>query len=95
MASGRPDRFGIGFTLLWLVFWSAGIFVALWRFGGEALAGHPAAAVMLAVWLIAAAYALYSVGRGLVLRLLGRRRPQPPSPRHVWDDRLDPPPPPE
>jgi hypothetical protein len=92
MARSRPDRFGIGFTLVWLTFWTAGIFVAVWHLGGAVLDGDPAAAVTLAVWLLAAGFALASVARSLVRRLLGRRRPRPPHPRHSWNDGLGPPP---
>ena len=42
--------------IVWLVFWTSAILVALWHLGGAALAGEPAAALVLAIWLAAAGF---------------------------------------
>jgi hypothetical protein len=91
MPGGRRDRVGIGFTILWLTFWAAAILVAIWSFGAAALGGEPAPALFLVVWVGFAGFALASVARGLVRRLLGLRPPpRGPGRNHVWDDGIDP-----
>jgi hypothetical protein len=87
----RPDWFGTGYTVVWLTVWTAAILVAVWRFGGAALEGEAAAALVLAIWLAAAGLALYTVTRNLVRRLRGDRTPRAPHRNHSWDDGFGPP----
>lgn len=74
---------------VWLTFWTAGILVATWHLGGEALGGSPAAALFLAVWLAAAGFAL----RNGILRmkelLLDERPAARPIRDHAWRDGMD------
>lgn len=93
----RRRATGIGFMILWLTFWTAAILVALWSMGHAALAGEPAAALFLAVWLVAAAFGLVSGARRLRALLLDEPTPRPPLRNHRWNDGVDPspaPPPP-
>jgi hypothetical protein len=79
----------IVFMIAWLVFWLAGIFVALRMMGGAVLEGEPVAALVLALWLGAAGLGLYHGMQRLFGLLLGERRgggPRPPHPRHDWRD---------
>jgi hypothetical protein len=90
----RGERTGIAFMVVWLVFWTAGILIAVWSMGAAALDGEPQAIVFLGVWVAAAGFGLYSGARRLT-RLLFREREVPRSaPQHRWDDGLPPPPPP-
>jgi membrane protein implicated in regulation of membrane protease activity len=91
MARGRPDRVAIGFTIVWMTFWTSAILVAIWTLGAAALAGEPAAALFLAVWLAAAGFALVSVGRRLMRQLYGTPRLRRPHRNHRWNDGIDPP----
>ena len=89
---GRPDRAGIGFTILWLTFWAAAILVAIWSFGAAAFEGELAPALFLVVWVGFACFALVSVSRGLMRRLLGLKPPpRGPGRNHAWNDGIDPP----
>lgn len=78
--------------ILWLVFWTAGILVALWTFGGLVLEGEFAVMLPLGIWLAAAGFGLVSGARRLRQLLL--REPVPPrrNPRHRWDDGMATPP---
>ena len=90
MAPRRRDRAGIGFMILWLVFWTAGILIALWTFGGLVLEGEFGVLLPLGVWLVAAGFGLVSGARRLRQLLL--REPVTPrgNPRHRWDDGMAP-----
>lgn len=72
--------------ILWLVFWTAGILVALWTFGGLVLDGEFGVLLPLGIWLVAAGFGLVSGARRLRQLLL--REPVVPrsNPRHRWDD---------
>jgi hypothetical protein len=91
MARSRSDRVAIGFTIVWMTFWTSAILVAIWTLGAAALSGEPAAALILAVWLAAAVFALVSVGRRLQHLLLGTPRPRRSGRNHRWNDGIDPP----
>ena len=92
MPRGRPDRVETVFTILWLTFWAAAILVAIWSFGAAALGGELAPALFLVVWVGVAGFALASVARGLVRRLLGAEAAAArPGRNHAWDDGIDPP----
>ncbi len=50
----------------WLVVWTAAILTAIWYMGAAVLRGEPVASLLLAVWLIAAAFGRWTGGRRLV-----------------------------
>lgn len=85
----RRRAVGIGFMILWLTFWTAAIFVAVWSMGRAALTGEPAAAVFLAVWLAAAGFGFVSGARRLRALLLKQPQVRPPSRNHRWNDGVD------
>ena len=85
----RRSRVDAGFLVLWMVFWTAAILVAVWMLGSAALSGELAAAAFLATWVAAAGFGLASAGRRLVQTLTGGPPPRPN--RRRWDDGMDPP----
>jgi hypothetical protein len=93
--SGRPDKAGSAFLVLWMTFWLAAILIAVWTMGAAALAGEPMAAIVLLVWVGAALFGLVSAGRSLRALLLGERPQRRPHRNHRWNDGLDPAAPPE
>lgn len=78
--------------ILWLVFWTAGILIALWTFGGLVLEGELGVLLPLGIWLVAAGFGLIAGARRLRQLLL--REPVTPrsNPSHRWDDGMAPPP---
>lgn len=86
---GRPDKAGSAFLLLWMTFWLAAILIAVWTMGAAALAGEPAAAIFLFVWIGAALFGLVSAGRSLKALVLGERPAPRPHRNHGWNDGLD------
>lgn len=85
----RPNKLAIGFTVIWMTFWSSAIVVGIWHLGASALSGEPAAALTLAAWLGFAVFALVSVGRRFRQRLLGEMPPRRPNRNHRWHDGVD------
>lgn len=86
---------GIAFMVVWMVIWTAAIFVAIYLLGARALAGDVGAALFLAVWIAAALFGLRNAARTLLRLLAGRTGPaRSDDPRHHWDDGIDRPPPP-
>ena len=73
--------------VLWMVFWTAAILVAVWHDGrrGAGVASR-AAALFLVVWVGAAGFGLVSAARQLVRLLLGERPAPRPVRNHRWDD---------
>jgi hypothetical protein len=94
MPRGRSQTASTIFLIVWATFWTSAILIATWTLGAAALAGEPAAALFLLVWVGFAGFGLVLVGRRLRRRLLD----QPPPPRqrrnHSWRDGIDPPEPP-
>jgi hypothetical protein len=89
MRRGRRSRIDTGFVIVWMVFWTAAMLVAVWLLGSAALSGQLGAAVFLGIWLAAAGFGLWSAGRGLVERLTGTEPRRPDARR--WEDGIDPP----
>ena len=89
MRRGRSRGVEAGLLAVWMVAWTAAILVAVWMLGAAALKGELGAAVVLAVWVAAAGFGLYSAARSLVERLV-TGRPERRS-RRAWDDGMDPP----
>jgi hypothetical protein len=88
-APGRRRWAGVGFMIVWLTFWTAGILVAVWHLGAQALAGEPAAAVFLVVWLAAAIFALRNGALQLKALLMNEKTPARPHRNHAWRDGMD------
>jgi len=83
----RKDLVAIGFMIVWMVVWGAGILVAVYLLGGRVLAGEAIAALVLLVWLGAAVFALRAAARRLAALLLGETRVRPRAAReHHWSD---------
>jgi hypothetical protein len=73
-ARARKDLVAIGFMIVWMVVWGAGMLVAVWLMGGRVLAGEAVAALVLLVWLAAAGFGLLSAGRRLVALVMREPR---------------------
>lgn len=86
----RGRTLSIGFMIVWLVFWAAGILIVVWGLGGAVLDGNLEAAVVMAVWLTAAGLGLVAGGRRLRQMLRNDGRPPPKGVRnHQWKDGFD------
>lgn len=87
----RGRKVSIGFMVIWLIFWAAAIFVAVWALGGSAWSGDLGAAAFLAIWIGAAAFGL---AQG-IRRLVGLARGDPVTIRRLrpntWKDGMGPP----
>ena len=59
MRLGRSQKVNAGFLVVWMVFWTAGIIVAVWISAAAALGGDLAAGIFLAIWLAAAGFGLF------------------------------------
>ena len=90
MRLGRSRKVNAGFLVVWMTFWLAAIFVAVWMLGSAALRGELGAGLFLAIWIAAAGFGLVSAARKLV-QLLVTGPPDRPDTR-PWDDGMDPPP---
>jgi len=88
-ATDRRRWVPIGFMVVWLTFWTSAILVALWYLGAAALAGDPGAALVLAIWLAAAGFALRSGALRLKALLMNETPPPRPHRNHVWRDGMD------
>jgi uncharacterized membrane protein YhaH (DUF805 family) len=89
MGGGGPDRsrrVAIGFMVVWIVFWAAGIFIVLFGLISALRSGNLTALAFMLVWLAAAGFGLFMGVRKL--RDLWRFGKTPPRPvgNHVWDD---------
>lgn len=87
----RGRRVSIGFMVIWLIFWGAAIFIAIWALGGSAWSGDFGAAIFLVIWIAAAGFGLAQGIRRLVGLASGgparKRRLRP----NEWKDGMDPP----
>ena len=84
----RSAPVNVGFLVLWMVFWTAAILVAIWHMGGAAWHGEVAPALFLVVWVVAAGFGLLSAARQLVRLLLEGRSPPKPVRNHELGRRL-------
>jgi hypothetical protein len=88
----RGEKIAIGFMVVWLVFWSAGILVVIYGLGAAVLGGDPIAVLMMALWLAGAGFGLWSGSRKLRQLLMERETPSRPARNHEWTgDIADPP----
>jgi hypothetical protein len=88
-AAGRRRWVPIGFMVVWLTFWTSAILVALWSLGAAALAGEPGAVLVLAIWLVAAGFALRSGALRLKALLMNEKPPPSPRRNRAWRDGID------
>ncbi len=80
----RNSRVAIGFMVVWLVFWGAGILVVLYGLAGAIGAGDLAGVAMMTVWLGAAGFGLRAgirKLRGMLLPGEAEDTPRPARPR--------------
>jgi hypothetical protein len=83
----RPRKpAGIAFTMVWIVFWTAGILIALRTLGGLAWQGELLPALVLVIWLAGAGFALWQVARKLAGLLLHGEPPHRPAGDREWHD---------
>jgi hypothetical protein len=88
----RGEKIAIGFMVVWLVFWSAGILVVIYGLGAAVLGGDPIAVLMMALWLAGAGFGLWSGSRKLRQLLMQDETPRRPASAHEWTgDIADPP----
>lgn len=88
----RSEKVAIGFMIVWLVFWCAGILIVVFGLGAAVAGGEPLAMLMMAVWLAAAGFGLWSGGRKLRQLLMLGEAPPRSGGRHEWTgDITDPP----
>ncbi len=90
MADGpsRKKVISITVTAVWMVFWLAGMIVATYVLGRQALGGEIVAGVFLAIWLVGAAFGLRAAARSLIALMMGTEAPRrgQASGRHGWSD---------
>lgn len=93
-APSRRKLVSIAVTAVWMVFWLAGMVVAVYVLGGELLDGEFAPGVFLVVWLIAAGFGLRAAAQSLVKLMMGREAPRRTRARHGhgWSDGYSEPP---
>lgn len=84
MARSRSERVAIGFMIVWLVFWTAGILVVILGMGSAALVGDTGAIAFMALWLAAAGFGLVSGARKLRQLLLVSKAAPRPARDHEW-----------
>lgn len=83
----RKEKVAIAFMIAWMVFWAAGMLVALYLFGGRVFAGEPEAALFLMAWLLAAGFGLRAAALRLWTLLVRAPRPRPREfDNHRWTD---------
>jgi hypothetical protein len=86
MARSRGDTVAIGFMVVWLVFWTAGILIALYLLGGLVLRGELVPGLVLVAWLAAAGYGLVAGVMKLRALILHGKRPSKLLRDHAWKD---------
>ncbi len=90
MADGPSRRkvASIAVTAVWMVFWLAGMIVAIYVLGRQALGGELFAGVFLVVWLAGAALGLRAAARSLIALMMGTEAPRRTRARkgHTWSD---------
>lgn len=82
----RSDKVSIGFMILWLTFWTAGMLLAVVAMGGAALNGEPGALVFLVIWLAAAGFGLFNGARRLWRLITGEGPTRRPPVDQPWND---------
>ena len=52
----KRNKVSIGFLIVWMIFWGAGMLIMAWTFGQAALRGEPQALLFLGLWLAGAGF---------------------------------------
>jgi hypothetical protein len=88
MAGGRSgrERAAIGFMIVWIVFWTAGMLIVLYGLATTLMSGDLAPAAFMCVWLLAAGFGLTMGVRKLVQILRTGREARPGARDHLWKD---------
>jgi hypothetical protein len=94
VARSRNEKVAIGFLIVWLVFWTSAILIALYVFGRQVLQGELQVALFLIVWLAAAGFGFLSAARRLTQLIMTGKAPPRPLRNHRWRDGVGPPDPP-
>lgn len=85
----RREKIAIGFMILWIVFWTACMFIVLYGLGAALLAGDLTPAAFMLFWLMAATFGLskgITTLRKLLFEGLG---PPAPAGNHGWNDDME------
>lgn len=83
--SGR-EKVAIGFMVVWVVFWTAGMLIVLYGLVSALLAGDMTAAGFMGIWLVAAGFGL-AMGLRKLVQILRHGRTRPEGARnHDWKD---------
>ncbi len=100
MARARGERIAIGFMVVWLVVWAAGMMVVLYGLARAVASGEPMAMLLMTLWLGGAGFGLVMGARKLRQLLLAPGAAPRRSGDRPWNDgvreggRGDRPPPP-
>lgn len=89
MPARRGDRASIGFMIVWLVVWAAGMLIAVWSLGAAALRGEGGAILFLAIWLGGACIGLVAGARKLGRLTFGGPPAAPPPVPRTWNDGIE------
>lgn len=86
--SGK-EKFAIGFMVVWIVFWAAGMLIVIYGLVRSLLSGNLTAAGFMGIWLVAAGFGL-AMGMRKLVELLRNGRTAPEGARnHDWNDGTD------
>ena len=88
----RGEKVAIGFMIVWLVFWCAGILVVIFGLGSAVVGGEPLAVLIMTIWLAAAGFGLWSGSRKLRQLLMHGDSPPRTTGRHEWTGDISDPP---
>jgi hypothetical protein len=98
MARPRGERIAIGFMVVWLVIWAAGMMIVLYGLSRAVAGGEPMAMLIMTLWLGGAGFGLLMGARKLRQLLLMPGVPPRKGRDRAWNDGLrdgdGPPPPP-
>lgn len=93
MQKPRSQKLGIGFLILWCVFWAAGMMIVAYGLVLAVSDGAALPAALMGVWLLAAAFGLYKAIQGLKrIALEGREPRRKPVRDSSWRDDMTSPP---
>ena len=82
----RREKVAIGFMVVWVVFWTACMFIVLYGLGVALWERNMAPAAFMLVWLAAATFGLSKGIRTLRTLMLDGLPPPAPARDHSWKD---------
>jgi hypothetical protein len=86
MARSRKEKTAIAFMTVWLIVWTAGIFIVVAAMVPAALGGDMGALAFMSLWIAGAGFGLYAGGRKLKQLLMTGKEPPAPARNHQWTD---------